>query len=300
MVEQRDILKVMTLNVRQPDQDDGPNNWEHRRGLLVETILAAGPDLIGTQELFQLQADYIQAHAPGYQWFGTGRFGDHRDKHVGIFYKPEKLQLVDHGDFWLSETPGVPGSSSWGIIRPRQVTWGLFEDQRGQRFHHFNTHFPYRKEEQRARENTAALLTARVELFSRVILTGDFNSTAGGDIHGRLTEVFQDAWLTADHRVGPESTLHGFGKVTGLPRRIDWILYRAPWKVLKAETIATVRDGIYPSDHYPVLAIFETGKRVFPRRRPPLEAMATMTIPGVLHEEVPEYVEDLEELEVLK
>jgi hypothetical protein len=57
------LLKVMTVNVRQPDLDDGPNGWELRRDVLVNTILEAGPDLIGTQELFTLQADYISAKA---------------------------------------------------------------------------------------------------------------------------------------------------------------------------------------------------------------------------------------------
>lgn len=250
-------LKVMTLNVRQPDQDDGPNCWEYRRELLVDTILAADPDLIGTQELFHLQAEYIVGHAPHYGWFGTGRFGDQRDKHVGIFFKINNLQLLEQGDFWLSETPAVPGSSSWDIIRPRQVTWGHFETLDGRRFHHFNTHFPYRKVEQEARRKTAELLKSRIDSLNPVLVTADFNSPADGEIHQTLTAHFEDAWLSAERRCGPEGTLNGFGKHAG-SRRIDWILHRSPWKVLEAATIPATRDGIYPSDHFPVIAIFDT------------------------------------------
>ena len=72
----------MSFNVRQPDQDDGANNWEHRKELLLETILDRQPDVIGTQELFVLQADFLVSGAPQYGWIGTGRFGDCRDKHV--------------------------------------------------------------------------------------------------------------------------------------------------------------------------------------------------------------------------
>ena len=249
----------MSFNVRQPDGDDGPNNWEFRRDMLVETILETAPDVIGTQELFDLQAEYILERLPQYRWFGTGRFGDHRDKHVGIFYRAEYLRPLSAGDFWLSETPEVPGSSSWNIIRPRQVTWGLFETAGGTLFQMYNTHFPYRREEQQARSNTATLLLERIAALNPtlpVILTADFNSPAEGEIYGRLTETLRDAWIAAATRRGPEGTLNGFGRATG-GRRIDWILYRGPWSVTHAETVARSCDGIYPSDHYPVMAVFE-------------------------------------------
>jgi hypothetical protein len=77
---------------------------------------------------------------------------------------------------------------------------------------------------------------ARTASLEAVLLTADFNSPAGGEIHQVPTKHFQDAWLTAEKRSGPERTLNGFGRHTG-DRRIDWILYRAPWTVLEAETI---------------------------------------------------------------
>jgi endonuclease/exonuclease/phosphatase family metal-dependent hydrolase len=249
----------MSFNVRQPDQEDGPNGWEYRRDLLVDTILEKDPDLIGTQELFTLQADYILAGAPQYDWFGSGRFGDTHDKHVGIFYRKDLLRLISYGDFWLSETPDEPGSSSWEIIRPRQVTWGLFETPWAGRFVHFNTHFPYRRVEEEARRKTAALVLeriARLDATLTVLLTGDFNSPAGGDIYESLTAELRDAWHTAERRIGPEGTVHGFGKVAG-GRRIDWILYRAAWAVREAETVTHSRNGLYPSDHFPAMAVFE-------------------------------------------
>jgi endonuclease/exonuclease/phosphatase family metal-dependent hydrolase len=249
----------MSINVRQPDRDDGPNNWEYRKGLLLETILHFRPDVIGTQELFPLQAEFLTAGAPQYAWFGTGRFGDGCDKHVGIFYRWNALRLLDRGDFWLSETPDLPGSSSWEIIRPRQVTWGLFETAWCARFHMFNTHFPSRKVEQEARWKTAELILARISALDPalpVIVSADFNSPAGGEIHELLTRYLRDAWLETQRRIGPEGTLNGFGKLSG-DRRIDWILFRAPWLVRHVETVALSRNGVYPSDHYPVVAEFE-------------------------------------------
>ena len=253
-------LRVMSCNVRQPDLDDGANCWERRKDLLIEVIQGSRPDLVGAQELFTIQADCIVGRAPQYSWFGTGRFGDARDKHVGIFYRRDLLRPLTTGDFWLSETPEIPGSSSWDIIRPRQATWGLFETPWGLRFHMLNTHFPYRKAEEGVRRQTATLLLRRIGALDAnlpVILTADFNADAGGEIYQMLSPVLRDAWTAAHRRTGPEATFHGFGRAAGR-RRVDWILFRGPWTVREAETVTRSRDGVYPSDHYPILAEFET------------------------------------------
>ena len=68
MADARDGLVVMSFNVRLPSPSDGANLWENRRDLFVATIAAADPDLIGTQELFQLQGDYLVGKLPQYSW----------------------------------------------------------------------------------------------------------------------------------------------------------------------------------------------------------------------------------------
>lgn len=254
-------LRVMTFNVRQPDKDDGEDCWEARRDLLVDTIVDASPDVIGTQELFLVQAEYIVERAPQYSWFGSGRFGDQRDKHVGIFYRRDRFRVAASGDRWLSTTPEVPGSSSWNIIRPRQLTWGMFEGVDTGGFCMLNTHFPYRVCEQEARHHTALLINERlatVPSSTPVIVTADFNSPADGDIYRLLCGGLRDAWCDAIVRTGPVGTLNGFGRVKA-ERRIDWILYRGNWRVLEAETITAQRNGRYPSDHFPVIATFSVG-----------------------------------------
>jgi endonuclease/exonuclease/phosphatase family metal-dependent hydrolase len=252
-------LRVMTFNVRQPDANDGPDCWQARRALLADTIRECDPDVIGTQELFVEQADYIQSRAPQYAWFGSGRFGDTRDKHVGIFYKKDRFRVSFHGDWWLSETPDVPGSCSWDIIRPRQITWGVLEGDDLGSFWVFNTHFPYRQVEEEARRRTALLIKQRMTVCngSPALLTADFNSPADGEVHELLCGDLRDAWCDAAERSGPAGTLNGFGRHTS-DRRIDWILFRAPWRVLNARTVTTRRGERYPSDHFPVVATFAT------------------------------------------
>lgn len=249
-------LRVLSFNVRYPATSDGPDLWENRKDLLVETIRRAKPDLIGTQELFHHQGVYIVTHLKGFSWFGRSRRGNTEDEHMGVFYRTARLELLESGDFWLSETPDKPGTSSWNMSLPRMVTWALFRDKKtGRSFRYFNTHFAHRREDEVARQAAARLIASRLPAEGDFLLTGDFNAPAGGDTYRLLVPPLEDTWVKARSRSGPEGTFHGFKGKPG-PARIDWILFRAPWKVKRAEAITYHQGGRYPSDHFPVLAVF--------------------------------------------
>lgn len=247
-------LTVMSLNIRYPNPEDGANVWEKRRSLTIATIRAAAPDLIGTQELFQRQGDDIVKALPRYAWFGTDRYGGHKDEHMGIFYRRDRLKIVEQGQFWLSDTPDKPGSMSWGIDLPRLVNWAVFETRDGRRFRFYDTHFPHRDEDEGARERAAMLLAARIAQGPKdqpVVLAGDFNTVDSSAAHRVLSATLADAWLARPDREGPAFTFHDF---TGTGnRRIDWILTRG-FTVAHIVTIATHQGPVYPSDHYPVVA----------------------------------------------
>jgi endonuclease/exonuclease/phosphatase family metal-dependent hydrolase len=255
-----DTLRVMTFNVRYPAKGDGVNVWEQRRDLLIETVRKNAPDLVGTQELFHLQGQYIVEKLPEYGWFGLSRRGNQEDEHMGVFYRKDRLELAESGNYWLSEKPEEPGSMSWNVTLPRMVTWGVFRDRRnGRRFQFFNTHFAHRREDSDARTQSARVIAERLRKLpagADLILTGDFNTDAGSEPHRILTELLKDAHASVAEPKGPADTFHGF---SGKPRpgRIDWILYRGKLKTLSVETITENRDGRYPSDHFPVLAVFE-------------------------------------------
>ncbi|MBC7990549.1 MAG: endonuclease/exonuclease/phosphatase family protein [Luteimonas sp.] len=256
-------LRVMSFNIRLPIAADGANRWEQRKALIARTLREQHPDIIGTQELHRPQGDDIVRRLPQYAWFGRDRRGGHDDEHMGVFYRKDRLRVVESGDFWLSDTPEVPGSISWGHPYPRMVTWALFErssDRR--RFYLFNTHLPYRDEDDDARERGARLIASRLALLpagTPVIVTGDFNTAPDSHTHALLAAALTDAWDSAPLRTGPQATFHDF---TGKPdHRIDWILYRG-MRPLSVHTITSHQGGRYPSDHFPVVAEFD-----FPPRR---------------------------------
>ncbi|MBI2433958.1 MAG: endonuclease/exonuclease/phosphatase family protein [Candidatus Hydrogenedentes bacterium] len=254
-------LKLMTFNVRYGTADDGPDAWEHRRDLLVETIRNADPGILGTQECLEFQAEYIQQQLPEYRWIGMGRDTGALGEMTALFYKKSVLAPVEMGHFWLSEKPEEPGSVSWDSSLTRMVTWARFYHRREHTFFTvFNTHFDHKGVV--AREESAKALAKRTKDFSTddpVIVLGDFNSVAEtSKPWDTLREAgFKDAWLEAKEKAGPETTWSGFGKEpqqTG-PHRIDWILTRGPIQVERAEIITINKAGRYPSDHFPVTAM---------------------------------------------
>jgi endonuclease/exonuclease/phosphatase family metal-dependent hydrolase len=255
-------LKVMSFNIRYANENDGANAWSKRREVTAAMLEKAAPDLFGTQELLKAQGDFLVERLKGYAWFGNDRRGGHDDEHMGIFYRTDRLKLVESGQFWLSDTPEVVGSITWGHPLPRMVTWGLFETMKsGRRFYAFNTHLPYRDEDEGARTKGAELILKRIEAMAGdlpVVLTGDFNTTPGSDAHKLLARRLIDARDAAPQKLGPEMTFHNF---TGTPdKRIDWIFLRG-FTARRVTTITDHQGAVQTSDHFPVLAELAWPKR---------------------------------------
>lgn len=248
-------IRVMTFNVRYAS-DEGATRWAVRRPVMVELIRRAAPDVIGTQELLQRQGDDLTHALPGYRWFGRDRRGGHDNEHMGILYRPDRLTLIEHGDFWLSETPDVVGSQSWGTDLPRMANWAVFETK-GEKPHRFlflDTHLAHRDEDAEARDKAAALILARLPALAKdlpVVVAGDMNARPDTAAYRRFAAMLTDAWPAAARREGPEMTFHDF---TGTPdRRIDYLFVRG----FRTQAIATDsyhRGKTYPSDHFPVAA----------------------------------------------
>ncbi|WP_322965132.1 endonuclease/exonuclease/phosphatase family protein [Sphingomonas fuzhouensis] len=256
-------LKVMTFNVRYAS-DDGAERWAVRRPVMVELIRRAAPDVIGTQELLQRQGDDIVRALPGYRWFGRDRRGGHGDEHMGIFYRPDRLALLDHGDFWLSDTPDIVGSQSWGTDLPRMANWAVFEtkEARPHRFLFVDTHLAHRDEDAEARDKAARLMLSRLPMLAKglpVVLAGDMNARPDTAAYRTFADALTDARISAARRAGPEMTFHDF---TGTPdRRIDYLFLKG----MTADSVTTDtyhRGKTYPSDHFPVEAVLSFGDEV--------------------------------------
>lgn len=259
---ERLTLSVMTCNLRYASATP-PNAWAARRPVLQRCLERWAPDLIGTQEGLYPQLKDIAADLPEYAWIGLGREGGSRGEFMAIFYRRDRFEPVEYDHFWLSDTPDVIGSSTWGNKNRRMVTWVRFRDRAsGREFYHWNTHLDH--EIEKARQQGAQLIRQRVESLKTtlpIVLTGDFNAVAGQSAAYSILvtkDAFADTWTLAQERVNERlNSFNGFREPVLGSERIDWVLARGPVKVSKVEVIDCRENGQYASDHFPVMAWLE-------------------------------------------
>jgi len=257
-------LTVMTYNLRYASPKP-PNSWPERRPAAKAMLEKLAPDLIGTQEGLYAQLKDLEADLPGFDQIGTGREGGSRGEFMSIFYRADRFEPLEYDHFWLSDTPDVIGSASWGNNVRRMVTWVRFRDRASsQEFYFVNTHFDH--ESQNSREKSAELLLERIKKLKSelpLIVVGDFNAVAGANKaydtlvgEGNLT----DTWTAANVRGKPIGTFHNYRGPRAEGGRIDWILTRGPITTLSSEVVTFELNGQYPSDHFPVIAKLRLGE----------------------------------------
>ena len=252
-------IKVMTFNIRYASAF-GANAWPKRRAGVVEVIREQKPGIIGTQEGLHHQLLYMDKELAEYKWIGVGREGEKRGEFMAIFYRSDRLKPLEEKHFWLSDTPKVVGSASWGNTVKRMVTWVRFLDRKTHKeFYFWNTHFDHRS--QPSREKSALLINKRVAALQTklpVILVGDFNAVAKANrAYDTLTTTggFKDTFVSAKEKVNADwNTFNSFQKTKKGKRRIDWILTKGPVKVDRTSIVLFEKFKQLPSDHQPVTA----------------------------------------------
>ncbi|MCX8066124.1 MAG: endonuclease/exonuclease/phosphatase family protein [Candidatus Hydrogenedentes bacterium] len=256
------VIKIMSFNLRYGTAPDGANHWNNRKEILVNAIKQYSPDLIGSQECLEFQAKFIEKSLPEYSWLGRGREKADEGERVAVFYKKDKWEVVEEKYFWISETPEEPGSKSWDSSCPRIVTFLKLRDKVRDRLMYFvNVHLDHKGEV--ARKKGAEMIVNRLKGVNdklATIITGDFNAPAEISEPWKIfvENGYKDAWVNASQRRGPVSTWCGFkGPDYESNNRIDWILFKGNFDVVECETVLYSENGKYPSDHFPVLAVFK-------------------------------------------
>jgi len=251
------MIKLMSFNIRYALADDGENRWDNRKTLVVDRIKAFDPDLLGIQECRDdFQAEFIKNTLQEYEFYGVRREGGNETapEMAPVLFKKSVFQFARKGHFWLSETPQVAGSKSWGSAFPRTATWVELGHQASGRLIIFlNAHFDY---EPSAIGESARLLKQWINQTAGnhpLILTGDFNADKNSSCYHQFTgdASLSDVYRRAHPGGENEGTFHGYGQVNG---SIDWMLASNHFEVITAEIDRHHEGNLYPSDHYPVTA----------------------------------------------
>lgn len=219
-------------------------------------------DLLGTQEGFSHQLnDILQLGI--YKYIGAGRDdGKDAGEHSAIFYRADRFNVLEQGNFWLSETPDKPGLGWDATCCNRICSWGKFEDVKsGRQFYFFNVHFDH--EGVVARRESSHLMMKRIKSIAGdmpVFLTGDFNAFPTDepiqilDKSGFLKDAYK---ITKELPFGPVCTYHGYDSTVKTDERIDYVWVTGNIAIDKYGVLTNTLYGRTPSDHFPVLVVAE-------------------------------------------
>ena len=247
----QDML-VGTYNIRYKAWNDSVQGeiWQKRCQVICDQVNFMAPEIFGTQEVLYVQLQDMQKALDGCDYIGIGRDdGHHGGEHEAVFYKTDKLQLLDHGDFWLSETPDKPGLG-WDAVCIRICTWGKFavKAQKEQRHGLFNRR---KKEPQQvfyffnlhmdhvgivARREAAKLVVAKVREIAQgapVFVTGDFNVDQNDEIYTIFTKsgLLKDSYEAARICFAENGTFNAFKTNYFTTSRIDHVFVSPSTKV---------------------------------------------------------------------
>ena len=252
-------IRVMSYNIRcLAPEEEFRDLWWLRRSHLAGQMKKHDPDLIGMQEVYTSQGNYLAGMLKGYAWFGPPRDdGKRKGERNPIFYKKDRFELIRQNTFWLSETPDIPGSQSWDSACKRVVTWGEFRDKKsGKLFFHFNTHFDHKGPV--AREKSAKILLEKARTIAGdapFFVTGDFNTDPDSIPYQTIATALSDSRkISLTVPQGPENTAWTFKVGVPPDHRIDYIFVSKGIKVSDYAALEeTYGKGRRPSDHISVL-----------------------------------------------
>jgi len=267
-------LKVMSFNIRYGTADDGENHWNNRREMVFDLLRKHKSDVVGLQEALKFQIDEIIKAVPVFDMVGIGRDdGKTKGEYSAILYNRERFAVDESGTFWLSDTPEVPGSITWGNDCTRICTWARFLEKNSERaFYIYNLHLDHIS--QPSREKSVVLVAERIGQRKHkepFIITGDFN--AGEDNpailylkgkavldNGKESESENPFAVVDTFRVmHPDAKDVGtFNEFKGIRsgEKIDYIFTIPDVKILEAAILYDNVEGRFPSDHFPVMARF--------------------------------------------
>ncbi len=241
-------VKVMTINIW-----GLARNWEQRCQLIAKLLKREQPDIVGLQEVCQLQGLGLIGgnQAAGLAWMRNYPFWH--------FVPAHRSQTKTIGQAVLSYHPItavdiLPFPSDPEDAQGRVAVWVRVALGRGVEF--CVTHLSLSRQ---ARERSVRQLANWLWQVSNApkILVGDFNDEPNSPpLQFLLKEAnppFADAWQIANGEEG------GFTFPSHEPkRRIDYVLFSPP-NAFEVEEIRTVGDvpdlnGVYPSDHLGLVA----------------------------------------------
>jgi endonuclease/exonuclease/phosphatase family metal-dependent hydrolase len=250
-------MKIITCNIRfsSMKQDTGPRFWQNRKKCCFSAIEKYNPDVICLQECHNEQLADFKAYFSNYDCVHGNSFASEEYPENAIFYRREIYENCGIGAWQLSETPHIPGSTSWGTKCVRMVNWVLLRGPKGF-VRVVNTHFDHIS--QLARDNAARMINEDAAAWKESIvqiLTGDLNCDPDNTA---ITSLVNSSWIdTMPQKDMYSPTFHDYigtdwKEDLGIcgKGRMDYIFVRGIKPEINAQIVYDHEDEVFPSDHF--------------------------------------------------
>ena len=258
-------LRWGTFNIRlQNDGDEKAGyGWSVRRDRVADYVKSRHIEVIGMQEVLHAQLEDLLERLPEYDYVGVGRTdGKTKGEYSPIFFLKDKFEVLEKGNFWLSETPDVPGSKGWDAALERVASYAKLKDKAsGKVFMAVNTHFDHVGVT--ARRESAKLIMRKIqEIVGKqpAVVTGDFNVTEDDEAYTTMTTNefrMYEAYHETPNHTGTVYTFHNFCHIPPLKcEKIDFIFITPNIKVNHSH-IEEPNPKAMLSDHNPHWADLE-------------------------------------------
>ncbi len=280
-------FRVCQYNVHFDYTDDGPNRrWVNRRDLCAGLLLNSGASIACIQEDKVEQCEDLKQRMPGWEFVGRGRNKNGSGERTAVCFKSNVWKCVEHGDFWLSDTPDVPASNTFGSEYCHKATWALMEPLAESRVQiiFISTHLDDRPKMDEARRKSAVCIKEYIKGHfknANIVICGDFNSAVTDESHKVMVDTaveppLADIWDCCEHHEPSSGTVHNWTG-TAHTKRIDWILVGGKVKANSMKFDRYNKDGNYGSYHFGVdadLEIAVDGSKKAPEKpaAPPITA----------------------------
>ena len=252
-------LTIGTYNIRYDNPKDTGNLWADRAPVVAALIRFHDFDIFGTQEGLKNQLDDISKALPQYTRYGVGRNdGKDQGEHSAIYFKKDQFDLIDKGDFWLSQTPDKPSLGWDAKCCNRICSWVYLQEKKtGKKFYFFNAHYDHQGVEAR-KESSKLILKKIKEIVTNepVIFTGDLNGAHSSEWYQAIAASgsLKDTYKEVPHPYAVNASFNAFGNANDRTEIIDHIFISRHFTVQKWGILTDTYHGKFPSDHFPVLA----------------------------------------------
>lgn len=246
-------LRVAQWNIHKTKGSDGVCNPDRT----ANTIVALNVDVIGINE--------VNFFSGTCAWdFDMGeRLRSLVQQKSGVTWYIQRVNAGGVGNILLSRYQ--PASSSQTLLSFNRGIAHMAIVMGGRTVHFFATHVDYENASWRTLQIGEAIQWIGGFAEPKIVM-GDFNTWPGTTDYYLIANPYQDSWVAAQS-LGTATSYNGTGATHGTSR-FDYLFYsRSAALALRSVNVPDTRvNGIFPSDHDPVVAVFKVNGDSLPRR----------------------------------